>query len=161
MIALGTLVGTQVHKRNVSEDSKKLERTKEINKAEGKPELGLQELSGSGYKTKEGKEQAKHEASLQIIRAVHNKPANDPGPDYVESPEDPKQVQEELNREFNIPTQSALDSVSKMIESKKRSDQIKSNYKDKVTFETATKNAQLSNGAWNKFMYNTIKKGGK
>ena len=35
MIALGTLVGTQVHKLNVSKDLKKLERTKELREAAG------------------------------------------------------------------------------------------------------------------------------
>ena len=160
MIALGTLVGTQVHKRNVSEDLKKLEEDKEINKAAGKPEVDVLHAT-EGMKTKEGKEAASYEVRKTLASAINPKNQAAYDPSYVESPEDTYEDIEALNREYNIPTQSAQDSVSKMIESKKRLDQIKSNYKDKVTFETATKNMQLSKGAWNKNMDDIIKKGGK
>lgn len=160
MIALGTLVGTQVHKRNVSEDLKKLERTKELREAAGEEPVKLGDSQKLGLKTKEGAEALSHDTNLMLAKALKTGKDYVPGPNDL-APEDPKQVQEELNREFNIPTQSAFDSVSKMIESKKRLDQIKSNYKDKVTFETATKNMQLSKGAWNKNMDDIIKKGGK
>ena len=99
-----------------------------------------------------------HDINLKLAKALKQP---EQVKNYVESPEDTYEDVEALNREFNIPSQSAFDSVSKMIESKKRLDQIKSNYKDKVTFETATKNMQLSKSAWNKNMDDIIKKGGK
>lgn len=158
MIALGTLVGTQVHKRNVSEDLKKLERVKELREAAGEDPIKLGDSQKLGLKTKEGAEALSHDINLKLAKALKQP---EQVKNYVESPEDTYEDVEALNREYNIPTQSAQDSVSKMIESKKRLDQIKSNYKDKVTFETATKNMQLSKGAWNKNMDDIIKKGGK
>ena len=154
MIALGTLVGTQVHKRNVSEDLKKLERVKELREAAGEEPIKLGDSQKLGLKTKEGSEALSQDINLKLAKALKQP---EQVKNYVESPEDTYEDQEALNREFNIPSQSAFDSVSKMIESKKRLDQIKSNYKDKVTFETATKNMQLSKGAWNKNMENITK----
>ena len=158
MIALGTLVGTQVHKRNVSEDLKKLERVKELREAAGEEPVKLSDSQKLGLKTKEGSEALSQDINLKLAKALKQP---EQVKNYVESPEDTYEDQEALNREFNIPSQSALNSVSKVIESKKRLDQIKSNYKDKVTFETATKNMQLSKGAWNKNIDDIIKKGGK
>ena len=110
MIALGTLVGTQVHKRNVSEDLKKLERVKELREAAGEEPVKLSDSQKLGLKTKEGSEALSQDINLKLAKALKQP---EQVKNYVESPEDTYEDQEEVGNLEQYLSENTINSGQK------------------------------------------------